>query len=620
MAETTEELLARISKNNGVPDSKESSQPAAPPPKPAPQPQPQPEKRSLLDVFRSRTKKIDEAVGYACGGKIKHMAQGGKIKGPGTPTSDSIGAEVQDTGEPIKVSTDERILSEQQDEALEMVARQAGFKSLDAWLESLTGTPVGPTIKGGVRAAATGMGPEDPDKERMTGFYRAANADLGRTLSGFAENILPVTRTALNTAATEAEGRFKSGDYAGSAGRVLRGALETAGGLPLDAYEYARRGLTAAVPAIASFGSGLANVPKDTFSFPTAAAASGASSPATQTTPSAPSASSPSGATGSSVGAGSSTAPSIMDSLTPGKTGNAAVGSYVNNPSLVERFNQQHAGDSMTGGIKMSLDANGRPVFSGGAPSAEPGRSAMDIYRSEAEIRGLDPVTFDPIRSPSQGVSGISKADTTGLDEARSRLNNAIAHTTSDPKGQRERAALMGQLASLEERAAGQALQRDQFAQSGDIRRAELDLAGSQANAQTRQRRQEYADRADNNALTRDIGRLELGQKQQLADLTRKALDGDQQAIAQLTSLNRANKGVEDKVLIAPTATTDALGKVTKGYDIVNASTGQRVGGSGGKPAPIIPQGAIDMLKKDPKLAASFDAKYGPGASSNYLR
>lgn len=614
MAETTEELLARISKKYGVPDSKESSRPSAPPPNPAPQPQPQPqpEKRSLLDVFRSRTKKIDEAAGYSCGGKINHMAQGGKIKGPGTPTSDSIGAEVQDTGEPIKVSTEERILSEQQDEALEAVARQAGFKSLDAWLESLTGTPVGPTIKGGVRAAATGMGPEDPDKERMTGFYRAANADLGRAVYGIADNILPVTRTAMNTAATEAEGRFKSGDYAGSAGRVLRGALETAGGLPLDAYEYVRRGLTAAVPTIASFGSGLANIQKDTFSTPNAAASTGASS--------APSASSPAVTTSAGGVPGSSAVPSITDSLTPGKTGNAAVGSYINNPSLVDHFNQQRASDKMTGGIKMTLDANGRPVFSGGAPSAEPGRSAMDIYRSEAEIRGLDPVTFDPIRSPSQGVSGISKADTTGLDEARSRLNNAIAHTTSDPKGQRERAALMGQLASLEERAAGQALQRDQFAQSGDIRRAELDLAGSQANAQTRQRRQEYADRADNNALTRDIGRLELGQKQQLADLTRKALDGDQQAIAQLTSLNRANKGVEDKVLIAPTATTDALGNVTKGYDIVNASTGQRVGGSGGKPAPIIPQGAIDMLKKDPKLAASFDAKYGPGASSNYLR
>jgi hypothetical protein len=31
------------------------------------------------------------------------------------------------------------------------------------------------------------------------------------------------------------------------------------------------------------------------------------------------------------------------------------------------------------------------------------------------------------------------------------------------------------------------------------------------------------------------------------------------------------------------------------------------------------PGQAIDALKKDPRLAAQFDAKYGPGASKQYL-
>lgn len=36
-------------------------------------------------------------------------------------------------------------------------------------------------------------------------------------------------------------------------------------------------------------------------------------------------------------------------------------------------------------------------------------------------------------------------------------------------------------------------------------------------------------------------------------------------------------------------------------------------------PAPQIPQGAIEMLRRDPGLAAMFDAKYGQGASARYL-
>lgn len=96
------------------------------------------------------------APAYACGGKVKAHAQGGKIKGPGTPTSDSIDAKVKQTGEPIKVSTGERVVSAEQDALLQGIAQKMGFKSLDALLEHGTGKPVGPTMKGGMAHAATG--------------------------------------------------------------------------------------------------------------------------------------------------------------------------------------------------------------------------------------------------------------------------------------------------------------------------------------------------------------------------------------------------------------------------------------------------------------------------------
>lgn len=92
------------------------------------------------------------AAGAYRGAKIKpNMAKeagnGGMIKGPGTPTSDSIPAKVVDTGEPIKVATGERIVSKKQDAFLKKLAAEMGFDSVDAMMEAGTGEPVGPTMK-----------------------------------------------------------------------------------------------------------------------------------------------------------------------------------------------------------------------------------------------------------------------------------------------------------------------------------------------------------------------------------------------------------------------------------------------------------------------------------------
>lgn len=82
--------------------------------------------------------------------------------------------------------------------------------------------------------------------------------ELKKTANKVAANTLPVTQNALNTAAQDAQGRFNKGDYAGAAGRVVRGALETAGSIPLDAYEYGRQAVEAVAPAAGRFMSGLA--------------------------------------------------------------------------------------------------------------------------------------------------------------------------------------------------------------------------------------------------------------------------------------------------------------------------------------------------------------------------
>jgi len=146
-----DQLIAEMNAKYGVSGN---SQPAPPPvAQPAPQPQPEQKQNSkgligdALNLFGNRQKQIDKASGYA---------NGGLIKGIGTPTSDSIDAQVEDTGEPIKVSTKERIVSHEQDKLLQRLAKAMGFESVDAFFEAGTGKPVGPTIKGGKKAAAGG--------------------------------------------------------------------------------------------------------------------------------------------------------------------------------------------------------------------------------------------------------------------------------------------------------------------------------------------------------------------------------------------------------------------------------------------------------------------------------
>ncbi len=67
-----------------------------------------------------------------------------------------------ETGEPINVATDERIVNPVQDAFLEKKANADGFKTVDAWLEDGTGHPVGPTIKYTGKKMADG-GEIDPD-------------------------------------------------------------------------------------------------------------------------------------------------------------------------------------------------------------------------------------------------------------------------------------------------------------------------------------------------------------------------------------------------------------------------------------------------------------------------
>lgn len=167
--ETTEELMKRMAAKYGTTGATQAAPVAPPPVQPAPQPAPQPAAKGIggaFDALKNRKSQIDRAVdGYS---------HGGKIKGPGTSTSDSIPAQVAETGEPIAVSNEERILSGAQDAFMEKLARFLGYESLDSMLEAATGKPVGPTVKVGRRAAADGLPPEQ--NPLTTDVFRNGNS------------------------------------------------------------------------------------------------------------------------------------------------------------------------------------------------------------------------------------------------------------------------------------------------------------------------------------------------------------------------------------------------------------------------------------------------------------
>lgn len=236
--ETAEELIARIKAKYNV--SGNTTQAPAPVAAPAPPPQSQPERQSgsliqqTVGLINNRNKQIEQAArGYANGGelsddqlaersvsavarrslirhrqkqnaeieqavKVKAHARGGKIKGPGTPTSDSIPATVPETGESILVSTDERILSKKQDDLLLRIAKAMGFETVDQLLEAGTGDPVGPTMRQGKAAAATGMAPTE--ETLHNGPYTGDGASLVKDFKGWQSNKIAETNAKIDLA------------------------------------------------------------------------------------------------------------------------------------------------------------------------------------------------------------------------------------------------------------------------------------------------------------------------------------------------------------------------------------------------------------------------------------
>ena len=220
-----------------------------------------------VNALRGRAAQIDKAAGYACGGNVKAHAQGGKIMGPGTSTSDSIPGKVKETGEPILVSNNERIVSSKQEQLLERIAQMLGFETVDQMFEQMTGTPVGPTMKGGKMAAEDGLSPEEKKRRIESGNIAGPvwfGGDGSRPTVGLPNNgdeygkavnsvpsvagqMFPNTARTWNEAGKDVGAAMNAGNYANAFGNATRGALATGAGVIDDVVGNPIRAITPSV-------------------------------------------------------------------------------------------------------------------------------------------------------------------------------------------------------------------------------------------------------------------------------------------------------------------------------------------------------------------------------------
>lgn len=287
-----------------------------------------------------------------------------------------------------------------------------------------------------------------------------------------------------------------------------------------------------------------------------------------------------------------------------------------------------------TAGLPEGITRIGNAYSGKGTPTD--GSGTWDDIRRQSLALGLNPDTQmrDAPRAASIGTSAADR-DRASFENflTSSTLQSALesAAKSGNPRSLQSLASIAGALNQTAGQLPAQDLARDALAQRGDLegqrlaqegqyrqgtlanQQAELGIKGQELGLRTAGQ----TDTAATNAVTRQGSLADIAQKKFLSDLQQKALN-DPAAAAQYRALTGKSESMPYEFGYA--STKDQMGNETKVPSMrLNKATGE-TSPIGGPQAPTIPQGAVDMLRKDPSQAAFFDAKYGPGASSNYLQ
>jgi hypothetical protein len=644
--ETADELMARMTAKYGAPAAGPAPQQPAPvaqtPPQTKPVPtQPASSGQGILGILRGRKEAIDKATNFA---------NGGIVRGKGTPTSDDVPVKIK--GKDYNLSDTEAVLPSKTRQALgEMLGARPGDVAqanalVEKFIEQTNGKPP-VSVEEGTNLAYGGLLDEEAGKmnyQAVTGVSAPAptpapapvqaqttpGISLGRSPAptiydngglpaGVVQRGIDTMKSQLATPAEQAAARApgSSSNYVGNG--------------PTDPDVNGRNAVTAGVQrGIATMRSQMNPNPSGPFA--ENAANSAAAESHLQSLY--PSGTFDSQQKQASVGvgpgytvtndvAGAAKIRSAHQSILDGSPSSAGAQSAANaneaglsgrqGAYMVE--NNLRSFEDKGGGIVRQVGANGSRTFTnvGTENVTDPNKKVqVNSYNGAADNESV-------AKANSIRQSIIDKQPVGGVGI----LGDGGVGALNDERTARWRQDELLSAAKYGNRAAGDAIQanahlgvegiRSATAQRGQDVGAGITARGQDLTANTEANRL-AVESPLKQAQTKGI----MAQNESastIAEIQKKALAGDQQAIATLNSLRGKGQSASDRFLTVPGGEEvgpDGMTKIKKPSGVFDAQTQKFVSMDGGQAGQVqAPAAAIDYLKKNPNQAAAFKAKYG---------